>query len=72
MKNIWTHPLLTKLARTQEISAQDLDRYSDQELLKAYKRCKAWYKMLSVNRAKITMELMNRGILKTYKNYTEP
>ena len=62
---------LIKLVKDQEISAKDLAKVSDQELVNSYRRCSAWYQMRSVNRARITMELMNRGLIKTYKNYTE-
>ena len=59
---------LQKLARDRELTAVDLAKYPDQELLRAYKRNGNWYKMRSVNRARITMELMNRGLIKTYQN----
>jgi hypothetical protein len=65
-----TTPTFLQKAKKQEISAQEFSTYSDQELMRAYQKSR-WYAILPINRAHLTMTLMNRGILKTYKNFTE-
>jgi hypothetical protein len=54
-------------ARKEELSAKFLEELPQPTLVGLYQKCNGWYSMLSMNRAKITLELMNRGILKTYK-----
>lgn len=51
--------------KTKEQSAKDLDGLNDQELI-LIKRSNDWFNILPVNRARINMELMNRGITKSY------
>jgi hypothetical protein len=58
-----------KTAKAVELSATDLETCSDQLLTQAYNKRRAWQLFRHTNKAKITMELMNRGILKTYKSW---
>lgn len=52
---------LIKIGQEKELSAQDFEQFSNTVLLTAFCR-KNTMKVLSINKARISLELQNRGI----------
>lgn len=66
------HPLkhLIRTGADHELSAKELEAYSDMILLTAYNQ-RNTMKILSINKARISLELANRKIHPTIKAISE-